>query len=394
MKSADTYSMRRRFFFVLVTCIVAAMSAQEAAAQEVVPPGARIGEDVTNPALKVNADDIIIEKGIEDGYHLYIRKKNGLGSVLLTESTRDPALINPNYAFRALEFNEVNGYETRILDGAIIAPERRIYSLIDSTPVMHPVLGDAFHIFIPYMLHFGYPDGRNGEIYVGEGTYLNIRTFVLPYADYRDAFRDNPFVFRFVQEATTERPDKNYSKEAEKTFEEVSEGPLVYSKGPEDLVDRIEDILRAEAGKPLDLVLCIDTTLSMKDDINAVRSLLIPMLEGIIKDYPVFRIGMVLYKDYFDSYLNQVIPFTSDFNVVKRDLNAISVQGGRDIPEAVYEAIHAGATKLPWINETRLMILIGDAPPHPKPRGKITKDAAMNALEAKNITLKAIILPN
>jgi len=39
------------------------------------------------------------------------------------------------------------------------------------------------------------------------------------------------------------------------------------------------------------------------------------------------------------------------------------------------------------------MILIGDAPPHPKPRGKITKEMQEDAAKEKNIKVSAILLP-
>ncbi|MDR2370731.1 MAG: hypothetical protein LBD71_04565, partial [Treponema sp.] len=55
--------------------------------------------------LSVGRDDLRIEQGIDGGFHLYIRKKPGTGSVLLVESTRDPAMRSDNYAYRAPEWN-------------------------------------------------------------------------------------------------------------------------------------------------------------------------------------------------------------------------------------------------------------------------------------------------
>ena len=40
-----------------------------------------------------------------EGYHLYIRKKNNIESVMLTETTKDPSGKTDNYAYRALEYN-------------------------------------------------------------------------------------------------------------------------------------------------------------------------------------------------------------------------------------------------------------------------------------------------
>ena len=348
--------------------------------------------------LAIDLEDILIEQRIEGGgYHLYVRKKPEIGSIMLTESTRDPLQLSDNFSYRALEWNAVNGDEIRILDEYQIPFDQRIYSLIDSTPEPHPGFGEAFHIFIPYILVYGYSNTRNGELYVTDGTYINIRSFSLPYGDYRGAFQDNSYVIRVTQYAREGPPQGNYNEDALRAFGEIAElgrGDLIYSVGTEDLSDKIQEILERARGNSVDLVLCLDTTASMRPFIDPVRRMLIPMLESIIDDYQDFRIGMVLYKDYNDEYLARVIPFTRDFEEFERTLNAIRVSGGRDIPEAVYEALHEGATKFPWMAESRLMILIGDAPPHPRPRGRITKDMVDQAVEEQHIQVSAIIIPN
>ncbi|MDR2740893.1 MAG: VWA domain-containing protein [Treponema sp.] len=346
--------------------------------------------------LTVTAEDIRIEQRVDGGYHLFIRKKPGINSVLLTESTRDPAMMEDSYAYRAPEWNPVNGDEIRYLDGVPIPREDKIYSLIDSTLESHPELGDVFHLYIPYILNYGFPTTRHGEVYVVDGTYLNIRSFALPFGDYRSSFRDNPFVLRVVQTPLAGPPEGNYMKDTVNAFKSIAnsgKGDLVYSKGPEDLVQKIGEILEGERGRTLDLVLCLDTTNSMKDDIDSVRSLLIPMLEDMITGFPDFRIGMVLYKDYFEEYLNQVIPFTKDLGTVRKSLASIRVSGGRDLPEAIYEALYEAAVKFPWEAETNLIILIGDAPPHARPRGRITQAMVESEVAARTLKVHAIILP-
>ncbi|MDR2143192.1 MAG: VWA domain-containing protein [Treponema sp.] len=343
--------------------------------------------------LGITTEDMRIEQRADGGFHLYIRKKPGIGSVLLTESTRDPALRENNYAYRAPEWNAVNGDEIRILDGQPIPKSERIWSLIDSTPERHPELGEAFHVYIPYILNYGFDYTRHGEVYVVDGTYLNIRAFSLPYADYRGAFRDNPFVLRVSQQPLSGPAEGNYMKETVEAFTEIAkDGGLAYSTGSADLVDKIREALLPEEGKSLDLVLCLDTTGSMKDDIDAIRKALIPMLQKQLAAFSGFRIGMVLYKDYFDEYLTRKVAFTDDFSRFQSALNGIQPRGGRDIPEAVYEALYAG-TDFPWEAESRLIILIGDAPPHIRNRGEVSKETVENAAKEKGIKVHAIILP-
>ncbi|GHV84432.1 hypothetical protein AGMMS50230_00400 [Spirochaetia bacterium] len=356
---------------------------------------AQAGSDRTYPALGINPEDLRIEQGADGGFHLFIKKKPGIASVLLTESTRDPALKSANYAYRAPEWNPINGDEIRLLDERPIPKSARIWSLIDSSPEIHPELGEVFHIYIPYILYYGYESGRHGEVYVVNGIYLNIRAFSLPYADYRGQFRDNPFTLEVSQQPLAGPPEGNYMKETEEAFTAISawsSGRPVHAAGPGDIVDRIRGILEKERGKSIDLVICLDTTGSMKNDIEEIRKNLVPAIGETLGGLPG-RVGMVLFKDYNEEYITKVIPFTANLNTIQQRLDEIIPRGGKDIPEAVYEALYDGAVKFSWEAESRLIILIGDAPPHLRQRGKISADMARNAAAEQNIQVHTIILP-
>jgi hypothetical protein len=345
--------------------------------------------------LTILDSDLRVSQGADGGFHLYIRKKPGIASVLLTETTRDPNLQESNYAYRTDRWNPVNGDEYRLVDGNLISKADNIFSLIDSTPEYSAELGmEVFHIYIPYLLNYGYEWTRHGEVYVGDGTYLNIRAFELPYGDYTGAFRDNPFLLRLTQEELSGTPEDNYMKDASDAYGEIAEvtgGRFRRSVGPADIVPTISGILAAEQESDIDIVFCIDTTASMKNDIEALKKELTAALE--LLRFKNFRAGIVLYKDYFDEYLTKILPFTGDMNVFQRNINSIKVGGGRDIPEAVHEAIYDAATLFPWSASLRRIILIGDAPPHPRPRGKITKEMAYSTATERNITVDTIILP-
>lgn len=344
--------------------------------------------------LTLNTGDFRIEQRTDGGFHLYIRKKPGIGSVLLVESTRDPLYRENNYAYRSPAWNSVNGDEIRILDGQPIPRELQLWSLIDSTPENHPELGQAFHLFIPWILEYGAEDARHGEVYVVNGTYFNVRAFNLPYGDYRGAFKDNPYMLEVLQQPQSGPPEGNYMKETVETFSEIAkEGMLEMALGAADLTEKIKRILEQEKGKTVDIVICFDTTGSMKDDVDAIREMLTPMLRDIVAEFISFRIGMVLYKDYFEEYITRVVPFTTEFNTFQKTLNGIRTGGGRDIPEAVHEALYEAAVKFTWEAESRQIILIGDAPPHPRPRGRITETMVKKATGDRSIKVNAIILP-
>ena len=345
--------------------------------------------------LTLGPDDFRLEQRNDPGFHLFIRKKPDIFSVLLTESTRDPAMRADNYAYRAGDWYPVNGDEIRLLDGVPIARESRIFSLIDSTPEPHPELGEAFHIFVPWIVYYGYENGRHGAVQMADGTYINIRTFSLPYGDYRGRFADNPFVLQAVQ-MVPEEVKETYMDEASVSFHEIARegnGDFSYASDPREMIEMIKKTLSKEAGKSVDVVICLDTTGSMGPYIDGVRRMLIPMMRGIISEFTSWRIGMVLYRDYPpDVYLTKLMPFTRDFNYFQRYLNAAVAWGGGDIPEAVYEALLEGTDKFSWSAESRLLILIGDAPAHPEPRGAVSREMVYRKAAEKEIKINAILL--
>lgn len=351
--------------------------------------------------ISVGKDDVFIVQSPEGGYHLYIRAKKDIKSVLLTETTRDPTFRSDNYAYRSPSWNAINGDEKRLLDGEFIPAEKNIYSLIDSTPEKNTPIGEAFHIWIPYLINYGYAWTRNAEVQVLDGTYFNIRAFSKPWADYTGSFKDNPFRLRLTQKPVVKidpPTEITYMQDTVASFSNLAEktrGGIKYATGAKDVVPLIRELLDSPSNRSLDLVIVLDATESMVDDIDEIREFLKPMLEELLPTYPSWRIALVLYKDYFEDFLvKNACPFTSDLAVFRKALGSFRVQGGRDIPEAVYEGLD-GALALPWNPESdKKIILIGDAPPHPKPRGRVTKEMVESAATEKDIQLNVIILPH
>ncbi|MDR2798514.1 MAG: hypothetical protein LBB80_09230, partial [Treponema sp.] len=148
--------------------------------------------------LVIQAEEISIEKAPDlEGFHLFIKKKPGISSVLLAESTQDPLGEEDSYTYRALEWNPINGDELRLLNGSPI--QNQGCFLMDSSPEYHPRLGEAFHIYIPPIVTYGYPGTRRATLTVEDGLFINIRTFSLPYCDYTAGFKDNPFTLSIQQ---------------------------------------------------------------------------------------------------------------------------------------------------------------------------------------------------
>jgi hypothetical protein len=370
--------------------------------------------------LEVSAADLRIEQQSDGGYHLFIKAKPGIASVLLVESTKDPGGKADNYAYRAELWNPVNGDEKRLLNGVFIEPSAGILSLIDSTPQTDAELGQAFHVFIPWVVAYGYSWSRNGREFISDGSFINIRTFAKPYADYSGGFLDNPYKISVTQKPFP-RPEPKiipaieppsailepvpepvadtsiYMPETLRSFEAIAEsgkGSVSYSLGEADIVPVLGRILDAVKGRELDLVICLDTTDSMADDIDAVKLSLPAMVKDKTARFSSFRLGLVLYKDYFEDYVVKRIDFTRDVAAFTQAVTRVRVAGGRDIPEAVYEALYEALVGYDWSAESRMIVLIGDAPAHPLPRGKIDRLMVEKKATDLGISIDVIILPH
>jgi hypothetical protein len=348
-------------------------------------------------ALSVDAADARIEPRADGGYDLYVRAKPGMTSILLTESTKDPAMKADNFAYRAAEFNEVNGAERRLLDGKPIPASSKLFSLVSSTPVADPKLGKAFRILIPPVLLYGYPWSRSGTVAVGQGTYLNIRAFERPYADYAGAFRDNPYTISVA--ARPPPPPPALVSETVRAAPQVPPPPNPPPPPPpppppDDRTSaKIASLIQRRGGS-LDLVVCLDATESMVPYVDDIKKNLGPMLRERAALFDRFRVGVVLFKDYWpDEYITRKYPFTSDIAAFERIVKGVSPSGGRDIPEAEFEALYSAATEFDWSADERLVVLVTDAPPHPDQRGKISFADVVREASSRRIDAEAIIEP-
>ncbi len=378
----------------------------------------------TEEKLKLFQEDLFLERNSgqsigtsTEGFNLYIRKKAGIESIILTETTKDPEGIEHNYAFRAEKYNSLNGDEIRHLDGKKLESEYSRYSLISSTAVNHPELGECFLIYIPPKIIYGYPWSRNGSVEISDGTFINIRTFEKKYGDYTGSFMDNPFMFRFPKRSNENRNHEavpkteaaltdDYRKEAFESFRSLSEkGIFIESRGPETLP---EDILRItenlDRTRKADIIFAFDTTGSMKDDLEALKDRWISQLLRQMETFESARLGLVFYRDYNDSYNFHGLPvkqfdFTRDPDLFERNLRSITIRGieGGDVPEAVYEALYTGLAYFDWRDDAqKIIILVGDAEPHAKPRGtkKISRELVESLAEKEDVRINCIIVPN
>ncbi|MBR6200742.1 MAG: VWA domain-containing protein [Spirochaetales bacterium] len=327
----------------------------------------------------------------DTGYELYIKKYDNVGSILLTESQRDPEKKKTNYGLRTEKFYPCNGNETRILDGKILQTEYDAFFLVDSTPEIHPKLGAAFHFFLPEEVIYGYSWGREGKMKIYPGMRINARFFAKEFADYSGGFTDQWITLRLHNSKSSYHDDLLPSM-AELC--ELTGGEMIVQDKDIKFKDFLLNVLpdRIPSGDIAEVIFVFDTTLSMNDEMPAFKTAMEKIKVQLADKVKTLRIGFVLYKDYSDIYLNKLYPLSDKEEDYQIAVKALRASGGDDIPEAVYEAL-IRLNDFEFISDNRVAFLIADAPPHRKTRSGITIHDAANAVSKNGIKLITLCIP-
>lgn len=123
---------------------------------------------------------------------------------------------------------------------------------------------------------------------------------------------------------------------------------------------------QAHAVRALDLVLVLDTTGSMGDEMAYLQAELYKIVERLKRDAGNvdLRIGLIVYRDAGDDYIVRSYPLSGDIRSVRETLDLQDADGGGDTPEAVDRAMMA-ATQMQWRGDAaKAVLLVADAPPH------------------------------
>lgn len=118
----------------------------------------------------------------------------------------------------------------------------------------------------------------------------------------------------------------------------------------------------------VDLAFVVDTTGSMGHLIQAAQEQMIAMLEKLTGAANInLWLGVIEYRDHppQDQMVYKVYPFTENMQEAQQNIRRLEAKGGGDGPEAVFDGIVAACRNLGWWKHSRrLIILVGDAPPH------------------------------
>jgi len=131
---------------------------------------------------------------------------------------------------------------------------------------------------------------------------------------------------------------------------------------------RLSFVMERDASKvqKLDLLLTLDATGSMQDEMRYLQTELVLILSRMERANESLDIhaGLIVYRDTTDEYIVRDFDFTGDLDAFKANLSRQDTRGGGDFPEAVHTAMSKGLG-LSWREDSiKVNLLVADAPPH------------------------------
>ncbi|CAG8542953.1 7096_t:CDS:2, partial [Dentiscutata heterogama] len=150
----------------------------------------------------------------------------------------------------------------------------------------------------------------------------------------------------------------------------------------------------------VDLCFVLDCTNSMDEHIAAAKDHIL-RVSNYVKNFNSdvkLWFGFCGYRDHCDGRNRlQILDFTNSHEEFKLYITKVKAKGGKDIPEDVLGGLNAAITSMTWKNGTRVLIHIGDAPPHGRrfnkemdeyPKGDpygLTAEKVFEKMQSKNI---------
>lgn len=143
----------------------------------------------------------------------------------------------------------------------------------------------------------------------------------------------------------------------------LTDGQAYSASNALSVISTVTTIIHKHAEHGSDIVLLIDKTGSMTDDISSLRTNLHYII-NVLQHIPNVRLGIAFYADRnFDATWFDLFPLTTEFNEIRNALNHIRPVGGGDVPESVNDGIYEALHGMNWSSENKRMLLVlGDAP--------------------------------
>jgi hypothetical protein len=140
----------------------------------------------------------------------------------------------------------------------------------------------------------------------------------------------------------------------------------------------------------LDLMLVVDTTGSMGDEIAYLQTELRSIIAAITEKHRDLdiRVGFVFYRDLGDDYVTRTVAFDRDIGRVQGALARQNADGGGDYPEAMDQALIRAVGQDWRPDAVKSLLLVADAPPHDDLFGRAWQ--AAEAARAKRIHITPV----
>jgi hypothetical protein len=146
----------------------------------------------------------------------------------------------------------------------------------------------------------------------------------------------------------------------------TTQGQLKLLAASDEIQSVISDIIEEHGQDELDLLIVLDRTNSMKDDIDDVRSGIKDILDGL-KKYPNSRLALATYADKHQDTLGwyNYLEFGTKHEGITPYLDSLKHSNGGDTRESVYDGLHRAMEEGFFKSRSkRMIILIGDAASH------------------------------
>lgn len=184
----------------------------------------------------------------------------------------------------------------------------------------------------------------------------------------------------------------SYNEEIDNTLKSINNVERIKNTSVQDdndLKANIHKIIdKYNNGNPVDLIMVIDTTGSMKPYLRAIKSEIKTISKNVISKNENSRIGFMLYRDTKDKYLTKKIEFNNNIEEIERESKYFYADGGGDKAEPMYEAIQQALEKFEFQNENRVIVVITDA--KPKVIGRANLELNTITAKRKNVNVEII----
>ncbi|MCP3858885.1 MAG: VWA domain-containing protein [Phycisphaeraceae bacterium] len=160
---------------------------------------------------------------------------------------------------------------------------------------------------------------------------------------------------RADETVATSRPTPSHPDD----LSEIARLPL------EEFTD-LSDHLEALALEPIDLAIVMDCTASMSGEIADAQGGIDDLMRFVGDVSAGVRVGIAGYRDRREKFEKIGWDLTPSIDAARRNLWRLSAEGGGDRPELVNEGLGLAYGSFSWNPHHRgVLVLVGDAPPHP-----------------------------